>query len=476
MAKGQDANALATMSNTTTDQKPVVYYLTEDVFNKKEIDEIQLLCSVARVVLVTPQACPKNSLGLHQVRVAPMSARAERLYNLWSRVCFMLCQLAPSAGDINFPRRNIYQTSATAKAIVNALWRFKQIAVFNRCLPRYDTLYFLPAHLASMSQGTGRHSARRKVFVHDALLVRMNKFAPFLASARAQGHSTLCSVKSWDNPFYSQLATNCDGYLLWSQAMAEDIRCTHPKGPRSFMAWGARPFQSIVNEAKHSPAAHSNGSRSHFTLGYAAAFCDPIMADHEVGAIAAIAEELSRRSPTTRLLFRPYPTLPLSLYARLDVLSNVQIMDIAGPATDRFGDGRETIKFGSDQERLQFLGRCDAFLSLATSFTIEAAIAGTPVVHLHKEPLACTTSDERAIFGRIDVSDHLLKYYKGGLNLAQSGEQLAEWIDRIKTGRFDPTPQQTLLSRMGVTPELLAHEASTSLQPAIKQFIVGHAR
>lgn len=432
-------------------KRPVIYYLTEDVHNDKDRNELDLLRQVTRVVVVNVAGGKpsRNTMGLKQVTVQAPPLWLTWIYARWTRLCLLFSRLANSRTDLEFPSRNIYLKSSLARHTVNSLWKVKRWPWLNRILPRYDTLYFLPLDLwyATLGRMPRRQAGPyTRLVIHDALLIRLNRLAPLVASERARGAITIANVKSWDNPFYSQLATRVDGYLVWSMSMWQDIQRTHEIDKAFVHAWGARPFVNLIRAAETSGACAARPARR-ISIGYAAAFCDEVMGRHEVALLVDLANALASALPDAQIRFRPYPTLPASFYAPLRTCKNVQFNDIAGSAVDRYGDGRELIRFGSVEERLQYLGSCDVFLSLATSFSIEAVIAKCPTVHFYLPPEHRHALWEREIFKRIDISDHLLKYYMGFLPVVRSMDELVEWIDEAIQ---NPPRQERLLTQMGI--------------------------
>lgn len=417
------------MLGRSTGRRRILYYLTEDLRNVKERNEIALLMQLAPVVLVTVGP-GRNELGLRQVVLAQRGAWTHRVQILWSRICMLLGRLADSETDRQFPARNVYAGNQLLRSLVNAFWRVKRLPFVNALMPSYDRLYFAPFGIAQRLRRRRPHGRRfERILIHDALLVRLHSFAPLVAQARANGITTVANVKSWDNPFYSQLTTRADGYLVWSESMWRDVRKAHRLAEHSFQPWGARPFFNFLSALAgyRRPAPRSSGGGG-MIVGYAAAFCDTLMGRHEVMLIKALADHLAGALPEARILLRPYPTLPADFYEELAQCANVEVMDIGGAPIDRFGDGRELIRFGSDEERFDFLARCDHFLSLATSFTIEAAIFGASIVHFYMDESDRRTAAECEVFKRVDISDHLTEYYLGELCVARGYDELVRQL------------------------------------------------
>jgi hypothetical protein len=438
------------MSNS----RPVIYFLSEDLNNQKERNEILYLSRVARVVLVSRGVARSDIPGLKQLVIAPQALWMARLIVIWTKVCYLLCQIADSASDIHFPSRNIYTGTRLIRSIINAVWRVKLIPFVNRLLPTYDWLYFLPFRVTaafSRTRSLKSRSARfRRLFVHDSLILRIGKFSSLIALARNGRQQTVANVKSWDNPFYSQFGRGADSYLVWNPSMWKDIQVAQRLPDRPVHVWGARPFYNFWHSVASRRPAPKTPTDS-IVVGYAAAFCDTIMVRHEVEVLRQIAVELQARLPNASIALRPYPILALSDYAALTELPNVRLVDIAGDLVDRYNDGRELIRFGSDEERMHYLASCDCFLSMATSFTVEAAIFGMPVVHYFHAPAPGDDSSEGTFFKRINISEHLKRYFTSELLTASNHDEL---IEAIRTASSTASParakSEDLLRRIGI--------------------------
>jgi hypothetical protein len=429
-----------------TGKSIIIYYLTEDLKNQKEINEISFLKNHFKLVLVTDTPGIQNRIGVHSISIKSQSTIFKKLIIKWSRLCFLFAKIGESRMDAQFSVRNVYTKSKLMRIAVNAIWRIKGLAVINRVLPTYDELYFFPFKSYFLVKGwvdggeAKRKKRKHRIMVHDALLVRINQFSGLIAKARLDGVKTLANVKSWDNPFYSQLAIGASGFLVWSQSMWIDINRTHRLSGKFYYVWGARPFYEFLvtrlerlkeNSCEiRARAMLPTRSTRQITVGYAAAFADKLMAGYEIDMVSRLAIELAEKLPAARLRLRPYPTLGDDFYAELENFDNVEVVSIEGSTIDRFGDGREYIRFGSISERLNYLDGCDVFLSVATSFTIEAAVCDLPVVHFKLSLDRRNTRGEREIFKRVDISDHLTKYFEGILMLAENYEEMVEHIKK----------------------------------------------
>lgn len=437
----------------SSDERLIFYFLTADLRNIKERNEIEYLRRIGRVVLVSRQGVRERIPGAKCLPLAPQASRSVVASIIWTKLCYLLCRIAASSTDMEFPSRNIYTGNALVRAVINQLWKLKRLSWVNRWLPTYDQIYFAPFRLAAFFTSkrlTARRPRARRIIVHDALVLRLTGFAGLIAVARRSGIQTIGNVKSWDNPFYSQFASGADAYLVWSSSMWADVKAAHRLPDRPVHVWGARPFFNFAHALARSSRTQRTEDGS-FVVGYAAAFCDTLMLQHEMAVIGKIATELHTWLPNSKILVRPYPILPLSEYAPLARYPNVVLNEIQGEVIDRYNDGRELIRFGSDEERIDYLARCDCFLSIATSFTIEAAMFGLPVVHFYIPPGRCANGGEFTLFQRISISDHLLVYFNQELLMANNYVTLVEQIAAACTGQSAARQRaQASIRRIGV--------------------------
>lgn len=426
----------------------IFYYLTEDSCNLKEANEINYLRTIGRVVVVTRGGTSKvhHDIGIKKLNIPGQSQSVVSAIFLWTKICYLLCRPSNSLTDKGFPARNIYTGHLIVRWLINRLWWVKYFPLINKILPTYEALYFGPFRLARLFVRDKQRSDKRfqRIVVHDSLILRLTRFTSFILLARRSGMRTVANVKSWDNPFYSQFIHGATGYLTWSQSMWCDVQRFHQSASAANHCWGPRPFYNFADAVRVTDRRPNRASGT-IVLGYAAAFCDTLMAAHEVQVVAGLAKELLASGADVKILLRPYPIVPISSYAPLLACPNVEIIDIKGSASDRYGDGREIIRFGSDEERMEYLSHCHCFLSIATSFTFEAAIFGLPVVQYFVPKQERCTEHELEFFARLDISDHILNYFLKHLPVAASVAELACLVQRISN---DPASQNTNASLM----------------------------
>ena len=428
------------------------YYLTEDSGNLKEANEINYLRTIGRVVVVAQEGTSTNynDIGIKQLNLPAQSQHVTSALLLWTKICYLLCRPSNSLHCKGFPERNIYTGHPTLRWVINRLWPAKYFPLINKLLPTYEALYFSPFRLARLFVRDKQRSDKRfqRIVVHDSLILRLTRFSPFILLARRSGMHTIANIKSWDNPFYSQFAHNASSYLTWSHSMWSDVQRFHQIRTTAYHAWGPRPFYNFATAVQRYDRK-PNAVPGTVVIGYAAAFCDKLMAENEVKVVAGIAEGLMKLKIDAKILFRPYPTVNRTIYDPLIINTNVEILEITGPISDRYGDGREKISFGSDEERIDYLSLCHCFLSIATSFTFEAALFGTPIIQYFVSKDKRRTEHESVFFARLDNSDHILNYLIPNLQVANDASELACFINAVVTDTGLRKSHLTMMTVMG---------------------------
>ncbi len=431
----------------------IFYFLLEDIKNQRELREVEFLSGFGRVVVLSHDRPESLPAGARWFRVRRPPAWFVSFLTLWRKASLACGKAVPSRYNLEFPARNVYIRNRFLKGLVDFAWTAKLRSGLNRVAPRYDKIFFLPMRLALAIGGPKLRRRRpgQSFALIDAILVRNLPFWPVALAMRARGSSLVGVVKSWDNPFYSQLLNDADGFITWADAMTRDVRGLHAVDGVPFVSWGASPFRPFVEHVDGlEPAIADRPAGKPLTIGYAAAYHDTVMSVEEVSLVVDIADALKSRLPEARLLFRPYPVNYEGIYDRLKACDNVEIVEIAGPSADRFGDGRERIFFGSPEEKVDYLDRCDLFVSMATSFTIEAAIRRRPIVHFWLPPEARAKPHERKVFDCIDTNDHLELYYTRLLPTCRSVPELIEAFAAAGGGALpDPKAGEILADELG---------------------------
>jgi hypothetical protein len=442
-----------------------IHYVTDDCHNVRDFAEIDALRVVGSVDIVTTNPRAQRT-GLSAL-ILPKNCVPEVVRRIWPRLCFLLAQVPASTINQKFPQRNIYSSPLLGRALMPIWWQIKMSRLGAFLLPTYTSLYYLPSRiLAAMRfrQVVYRELPKADVVVYDATLARMPKFACYLHHQRRAGAFMVANVKSWDNPFTASLDTSADCYLVWSESMWQDITRTHGKLNARHVAWGALPFDTFKRAAAHRPWVPPRASKERpFTIGYASAYpCAPMDA-HEETVVAEFMTRIRKIMPDTRLLWRPYPTKP-GFTTPLPQAAGIELSHIEGTSVDRYGDGSESITFSTDAQKIDYLAQCDCFLSIGTSFTLEAAIAGTPIFQFNLDRPLRKTEAEKSLFGWIDISDHLQAYYITHLPVHRDYDALVEAVCKLKNRQLQPEPgANALLKSLGIHTQMSADERGRAL-------------
>jgi len=449
-------------------EKMIIYYLTDDTDNPREREEIEYLKQFGPTVLVTSGDNNKQ-INCKKLFIKPYTSSKLKAHNIWMNVCRMLSRAPDTEENHYFAKRNVYGKSKILRFIVNSIWIVKRVHWVDRMFPRFEQVFFLPfkVWLFFSSRSLSAHSGKRsRVVVFDPVLVKLGALTPFLVWAKKNEMKTIANVKSWDNPSFPQFTGQVDGFLVWGEPMWADLQKQQRLNNRNICAWGARQFIkffSLVEQEKHRQPPAKSGK---LVIGYAAAFGDSIMARFEVKLIQTLAKRIEQDNPDAVILFRPYPAAPAEYFESLAGSHNVIMKNIEGNKIDRFGDGREFISFGSERERLNYLQSCDCFISLATTFTIEAAIAGIPIIHLFLDSKSRQNTAEKRVFERIEITDHLIKYYNGSLQTAHNYDEVNTRLHELRNSSKNTEAGKRLLQQLGLetlihNPEKIKQDVST---------------
>jgi hypothetical protein len=432
-----------------------ILYCTNEPLSPVDAGEIARLRQGAEV---TVACCSDSNRDPSDTAVVVIRSAAwrRRFTSLWLKVCVLISRLPHSNIARRFPERNVYQGWLAAR-VGNLSWRLRSLRGAGERLPRFATL----ARLLPLGwDATDRSRVfEADVVVYNSLLIMSADFLPLLRLLQRRGTFLLANVRSWDNPYYVQFDSRADGYLVWSEHMADSIR--NAQGiDATFAAWGANILKSFHEAPKTDRRAIGAPRAPGKNIGYAAAFGDDIVTYAEYEYICDLANRLNEGGVACRILYRPYPTVEPARLRALRNQENVLICDIDAAVLDRYGDGREMIRYGSPEEKQGFLNSCAAFLSLGTTFTLEAFMHGTPVVHFYLPPEARTGKHEALIFNRIEITcDHFFDYFPGVVEFTRSFPELiaalahgiaahakSGLLDRLGIHHLDAAPDLTTLS------------------------------
>lgn len=434
-------------------KKIIFYYLTDGLNNIKEVNEIEFLKNYGRVIIIAKKEALRNYY-IDKIKKIILKDRREltkRIVNYWLKICYLISRPAASLTDKNFPERNVYSGNLVIRKLVNFVWPLKFKFPLLNISKNFEYIFFIPFVIIQTFNRKKRSNAGRykRIIIHDALIIRITIFAEFIVSARKQGFLSLANIKSWDNPFYTQFINNPSGYLTWSKKMWEDVQIMHciKKDIPNF-SWGPRTFYEFkkIIEIKDDRKIRQYIGGTLF-VGYAAAFGDKTMLNHEIKIIDNLAKELVKRNCNIKILFRPYPVAMPDDYEPLKNNINIQFEEIEDK---RIIKKNNDIRIGSDEERYKYLKKCHFFISLGTSFTFEAAILGLPIAQYYINKENRINESEHEIFKRIDISDHILGYFNSFLEIANDIEELTKIIEKSVLKSSANNSNELLLDAIGV--------------------------
>lgn len=420
------------------------YYFTDDLLNPKEIHEINLLKEkFEKLIIVTTTKNSIKGQNLHYLRIKKIDSNLFIILNLWMKFSYLASKIAESKTDKYFPKRNVYSSNILTRKIVNIVWALKKIPQINRCLPYYEDICLFPIKILN-SIGVKRRIEKKRMAIINSLIIHQPLLIFAINSLKLSGVKIIANVKSWDNPFYTQLYRSADFFIVWSEHMWQDIIKVHKIKNKNYLILGSRIFDDFYSIG-FNKFIKNEGPEKGLVIGYACAYGKELLGDAEIQLIKLIAEKSLRDGGQQSFLIRPYPTVDKSHYTPLLKLPNVVIQEIEGQQLLRYNFSKERINFGNPFERLSFLRKCDVFMSLGTSFTVEAAIFGIPIFHYFLDKNSRSNKFEKLIFERTDISDHILNYFNTSLPLVNNIKIIdRDFIDNnINNGSM-------LLEKMGV--------------------------
>lgn len=365
---------------------------------------------------------------------------------LWVKVCTLLAALPASNIAQRFAERNVYQKSSLLTHFINAIWKIKLAPAVNAHLPNFAKLAYLFPF--------GKRSARDLIdacqpdlVLYNSLVVTAYPFIALLKQCKTQHIQRVANVRSWDNPYYLQFDSSADRYLVWSEFMAHTISASQHGLKLDAVAWGPNILKNFYDPGSaycRTPRA----ADSAINIGYAAAFGEAHAGLAEFRLISRIANFLNSHGVRCTVLYRPYPTVAIEQFLAHQESEHVELCCIDANIVDRYGDGRELIRFGTPLEKKRFLDACDLFLSLGTTFTLEAIIHGAPVIHYFLPAEKRLSADEHLIFNRVEITcDHFDSYFAACVESITTATELIGCIHKMQSSASN---HAELLARIGL--------------------------
>lgn len=160
-----------------------------------------------------------------------------------------------------------------------------------------------------------------------------------------------------------------------------------------------------------------------------------------------MADLLKIKSCKIKLYVKAYPVVPLFNYKILNKRDNV-CFHKDNPSSFNYFVG-SVKRCDSVIEKVKFLKKCDAFISLGSSFSIEAALVDLPIVHFELQRNQRFQFFEKELFERVDISDHF-KYFRKNLKTTNSYSDLINSIFDAALNKKKFSGKK-LLSKFGIS-------------------------
>ena len=338
-----------------------------------------------------------------------------------------------------FPKRNMYRRG---RYIINFLFYCKKVFELFVKLPTYSQIYrYLYRNKEIQFPITFQAS---DICITDSNLRHVYYLIPAVIHASIHCKHLIALVYSWDNTHYSTLMSFADSYLVWNQRNKEELVNWYGISEEKIFLTGSLIHDYLIehNITKVvAPRIRDNGGGD-CKLIYAAVVSpnDSLMARHEVRFILAFGREMYRRNPKFKLLFRAYPSrgqidilLPLRKEPWIELYEHKNFVSIP-----RLGNKNEEISFSVDaSEKIMQFYMADALLSTGSTYTLEFAFTGLPIIHLDARKFQtdeCNQDffDRLALYGHLDIlSDD--DYAK---NLPTTIDQIYTCISNLKDLRL----------------------------------------
>lgn len=421
-----------------------IYYITNDIHNPTDIVEISRLSEHNKVIAIT-NTRKNNTIKVKQFVVKDIQKKLTSIITLWLKLCVIFAQIPNNSIGRRYNELNIYRKSNLIKTALDFTWKFKNISVINKILPKYTSIALIPFQFYKIKSNNNKY--KKDIVVYNSLFINHPEFIYLIRKMRRNGATLVANVRSWDNPYYIQFDTSADFYLTWSSHMDKTIETSqYVKSIKSFN-WGPNQFNQLYFYNNRQRGIEKKNVNS-IKIGYAAAFGDSILAFTEYMFICQVSEYLETKGLKHEILYRPYPTINPEVLKNTHQSHNIKFADINSKVTDRYGDGREIIRFGSAQEKYLFLQNCDIFLSFGTTFTIEAFLTNTPIAHLFISEGNLQHASFQSLFKRVEITCiHFTDYLSNAVNFTSSLEELHEVFNKEFDSVIDP---DLLRQRLGI--------------------------
>lgn len=403
------------------------YYLTEDLLHPANISEIKYLLNYyGSLIVITYQ--PRSSIvfrsrKLHYLCLDKKFTFVIGLQKSYGRIIYLISRIANNNTDYFFPKRNFYANSKIVTKLINNLWPLKLRV--NKYLPKFSTLYYLPLLVKRkfsclILKIYKIDFSEYRTIVSDSLLTDHYKNINLLLSTAFTKSIKIGLVRSWDNPFYTQFDIKRNSYILWGEEMLKDLRKVHRFNPKVHSYSGPLILKDYFKKYRKINSNQALNKEKSKYIGYAAAFPDKIMIKHEIRLLIKLSKEIDKAKNYKKILFKPYPCVPIDTYEELLKYKNIEIYQSKRVFKRRNIYDDEFIGFDNESDKYNFCKKLNYFISLGTSFTFEALISEVDIVQLWIPYEKRISNEIREIFIRLEISDHITKYFYKNLPIVES--------------------------------------------------------
>jgi hypothetical protein len=260
--------------------------------------------------------------------------------------------------------------------------------LIGRSLPTPEGAAWLDRGHAAAASGNGGLSPFEAFLEREAPDVvfcthqRASRAVPALLAARRLGIPTATFIYSWDNLPKGRMAVHADHFLVWSEAMQEELLGYYPEmDPRRVHVVGTPQFE---------PHLDASLIREDFLSGLGLDPSRPVVcfsgddqatSPHDPAYLADLARFFSGQ-----ILFRRAPTDVSGRYsAVLAEFPEIAVCEPAWKAAE--GDWTQAAPMPEDLELLASVAaHCDVVVNLGSTMALDFAIHGKPAVFLAYDP------------------------------------------------------------------------------------------
>lgn len=194
---------------------------------------------------------------------------------------------------------------------------------------------------------------------------------PVLLCSRLQRITTI--IESWDHPAKAPIGYVSDRVYVWNDALAEDW--LHYQGDKCIGRSYPIKLGYVIEAAEEKVLGKKESYRLMYPMTFASS-SDSSMFNEELALVEQICEALERQGHT--LVIKPKPNAERGELDRFRLWSHVQI----SAYQDNDGGANYDLSSTYNERRIKDLQDVDIVVNLGTTFGLDAAAFGVPVLQL----------------------------------------------------------------------------------------------